>query len=151
MTDDAYAFDQFPRGQLQFKFSRRGFLTALFTGAEVMWGKTDGRKALTLEQLGSYPDDALAEVMPVVTPRCVIFEQDGFVWGQPWGAVGPLRLFPLDSPALSAFNGFNGRNPLGEISADLAATTGWETQHSFDYVRGLFLTLVQIGVCQPQG
>jgi hypothetical protein len=60
-------------------------------------------------------------------------------------------LFLLDSPALLAFNLLNGQNSLAEVSRQVTDKQAWTKQRGFAYVRGLFLTLVQYGLCMPFG
>ena len=150
MPDEQFAFEKFPRGRLQFRLSRRQLWSALSTEFMVVRKEQQGEDTYKLSDLGALPDEALADVIPVVAPGCRISTGDGFVWGQPSAAAKPIQLFPLDSPALAAFNLFNGLTPLSEAAKYLAAATGWESALSFAFARGLFLSLVLAGVCAPK-
>lgn len=150
MSDEPNIFEDFPRGELTFLFDRRAFWSEIKTRLNVMRSQGRGANAYTLAQLGEWPDEELAEIQPVLVPGCHVSGQDDFVCVQLPGAITPKKLFPIDSPALTVFNLFNGLNPLGEISQLLAESTGWEPQRSFAYARGFFLTLVKAGICVPQ-
>lgn len=150
MPHEEFTFEKFPRGRLQFRFSRRQLWSALSTEFMVVRKEQQGEDTYKLSGLGALPDEALADITPVVAPGCRISTGDGFVWGHPPAAAKPIQLFPLDSPALAAFNLFNGLTPLSEAAKCLAAATGWESALSFAFVRGLFLSLVLAGVCAPK-
>jgi hypothetical protein len=150
MSENAFVFDKFPRADLRFPISRRQFWKSIFANWEVFRGKGRGGQAFTLASLGSLPDEQLGTFRPVMVPGCRLSMHDDFVWGQPPTAQRPHKLFPPDSPALTAFNLFNGRLTLGEVSRRMAEQMHWEPAYSFAYTRGVFLTLVQAGICQPQ-
>jgi len=153
---ESFPFGKFPRGNLALGVSRRGFLTALKTEVLVLGGKNEGGLAFKLSELGSWSDQELSEVIPQIKPGSVIQVQDGYVLGyHPETArekfvSKPLILFPLDSPALYAYNLMNGFTTLDQVSSRLADETGWDTIQSFAYVRGLFLWLVWLGICVPR-
>ena len=153
MSDPAerFAFDQVPRAPLPFNVNRRRLFSSLFTEFNVYSGKNEGGTAYKLTDLGIWPDEQLYMLTPAVTASCKISLSGGMVCGQPTGTAKPIQLFPIDSPALSAFNQFNGLTLLGEVSRELAKEKDWEDAHAFAYVRGLFLWLVLAGVCQPKG
>jgi len=92
----------------------------------------------------------LAALVPEVFPDCKITLRDGFVCGTPAQYLQPVRLFPAGFPALTVFNLFNGMDSIAGVSRQAAQQTGWTPEHSFAYVRGLFLYLVQARVCQPK-
>ncbi len=148
-TQKRYTFEDFPRGELTFKITRRQFWSTLVHNFLVFKDKGRGIPAYTLDNLGSWPDGELSGLRPAVVPGCEISVQDGLVWGKPPAARRAIELFPQDSPALVAFNLFNGLTPLREVSRRLGQSTGWGEAHSFAYTRGLFLTLVMAGICQP--
>lgn len=145
-----YAFERVPRAPLRFNVKRRQLYQALFTELGVYSGASEGGTAYKLSDLGIWPDEQVYMLTPEVTAGCKVSLADGMVYGQPRGTPKPLKLFPLASPALAAFNQFNGLTLLGEVARNLAAAQGWEFDHAFAYVRGLFLWLVLAGVCQPK-
>ena len=148
---EKYAFEKFPRRPLVSGVTRRRLWSALTTEFLVYSGQGRGGTAYKLADLGELPDEQLAEVVPEVVPGCEIAVRGGFAWGRPPSARRPIELFPLDSPALTAFNSFNGLTPLGEASVRLAQASGWDEARSLAYVRGLFLCLVMAGICRPGG
>lgn len=150
-ASERYAFDRVPRAPLPFNVNRRHLLSALFTELEVSSGKNDGGTAYKLADLGVWTDEQLYMLTPIVTAGCVVSLQGEMVYGQPAGAGKPIPLFPKDSPALFAFNLFNGLTLLGEVAQQLSDEQSWEVPLAFAYVRGLFLWLVLAGVCVPRG
>jgi hypothetical protein len=74
--------------------------------------------------LSALPDEELATVRPVREPDCKISLRDGLVWAKPTAVIEPLALFPVDAPALTAFNLFNGDHDLQAISQTLVDQTG---------------------------
>jgi hypothetical protein len=150
-SDDRFAFDEFPRKKLSFGFTRRQLWSVLTMNLQVYSGQGEGGSAFKLADLGGLPDHQLAGFTPRVISGCKITVGDGFVWGQPPDADQPVQLFPSDSPALKAFNLFNGQTSLAEVSRCLGQEMGWDEDRSFAYVRGLFLTLVLAHICQPEG
>ncbi|MBX3081895.1 MAG: hypothetical protein KF716_09710 [Anaerolineae bacterium] len=143
------AFDQFPRERLNFVVSRRRFWGALVNTVVAFSGQGDGTPAYGLDALGDLPDEQLAAIVPCILPDCQISVDGGWVNILPPGKKAPTRVVALDSPALTAFNLFNGGNTLADISVDVAEQQCWTPAEAFDYVRGLFLTLVLIGACVP--
>jgi hypothetical protein len=152
MSDPAgqYAFELVPRAPLPFNVNRRRLFSALFTELDVYSGVNDGGTAYKLSDLGVWSDEQLYMLTPQVTAGCQISLSNGLVHGLPQGTLKPLKLFPVDSPALPAFNQFNGQTLLGEVARSLAKDQNWDHAHAFAYVRGLFLWLVLAGVCQPK-
>lgn len=148
---DRFAFEQVPHAALPFNVRRGRLFSALFTEINVYSGKNEGGTAYKLADLGLWPDEKLYMLTPVVAEGCKISLQGGMVYGQPSGTSKPIQLFPVDSPALSVFNQFNGQTLLGEVSRALAHEQGWEVDMAFAYVRGLFLWLVLAKVCAPKG
>jgi hypothetical protein len=150
-NDDAdYAFDKVPRGPLRMTVTRRQFLPAMVTEFLAWSEKDSGKNAFKLADLGTFSDGQLAAVVPVITAGSRISVKDNFVWGQPPKAQRTRRLFPVRSPAAAAFNQFNGERRLDACARNLAQATGWNSERSFAYVRGLFLCLVLVGLSHPR-
>ena len=146
---DLFAFEKFPRGYLNFTVSRRQFLPTLIKDFLVSCERDEGKPVRKLSELGVRPDEELGPLCPRVVPGCKITVQEGMVWGQPPRALRPIRIFPVESPALIAFNLFNGKTPLAQAAEQVAEENGWDADRSFAYVRGFFLWLVLVRVCQP--
>jgi hypothetical protein len=146
---DIYAFDKFPRGYLNFTVSRRQFLPTLIQNFLAISENGYGKPALKLNELGIRSNEEIAQIYPRVVPGCIITVLEDMVWGQPPRDPRPIKLFPLHSPALTAFNLFNATTAIEVAVSKVAEKTGWARDRSFAYVRGLFLWLVLTRVCQP--
>lgn len=146
-----FAFDQVPHGRLALRVSRRGFWSALTAEVLVSGDRRRGSPSFRLADLGEWPDEQLAGLVPMIVPGCEITARDGWVWGRPPRTERSVQLFPLDSPALTAFNLFNGSTPLGGVGQRLAESQGWDPGRGLAYARGLFLCLGLAGICQPTG
>jgi len=149
-TEYAY-FLNFPRRDLVFKFSRRALLQTISMEYKVVEGKARGGKEYKLAQLGSVSDTQMAYLIPHIIPDTHITTRDGSVWGQKEGSNQPKRLFLIEPATLFAFNLMNGRNTLHDISLCLAEEMHWPYDQAFAFNRGLFLHLVQLHFCVPQG
>ncbi|MGD2253198.1 MAG: hypothetical protein PVF70_09830 [Anaerolineales bacterium] len=143
---DPFAFDQFPRGWLQFGVSRRQFLPALLENLKVEGEETSSFK---LSELGTWPDKRLGQLIPQRAPNVRINLKDGWVYGQAPNSSTPFRLFPSNSPALSAFNQMNGKTRVSQIADVVAIENRWPGERAFAYVRGVFLYLVICRICMP--
>jgi hypothetical protein len=139
-----------PRRDLPFKCSRRTFFRALFQEAAVVRGSFKGGQGCRLSELGSLPDDQLAQVRPVLNPDCEILVDQGYVCSRRKKTEATLKLFPAEKENLVVFNMFNGRHDLGEIGSHLAQEMGWDDARAFAHARDLFLSMVQRAVCVPR-
>jgi hypothetical protein len=138
------------RYDLSFTCSRRNLWRALLQEVFVIYGSVKGGQGGRLSELGSLPDDQLAQVRPIVNPDCEIFVDQGHVWSRFKKTEATVKLFPLKPENLAAFNLFNGRHRLGEIGECLSQEMGWDEVTSFAHVRDLFLSLVSRLVCVPK-
>lgn len=148
--DEDYPFEQFRRGELPIKLPRTALLSALLNEISVASGEAKGGLGLKLTGLGSRPDEGLYGLVPFILPGSQVHIAGRFVLGKPPGGERPYRLFSVDSPALVVYNLMNGENALAEIADSLRRHTGWDEARSFAYVRGVFLSLVTIGMAQPK-
>jgi hypothetical protein len=146
---ERYAFELFPRGDLPVAIDRRQALLAVVTQFKVCDGQSRGGNAHRLSGLGSLGDEVLGLLSPALVPGCRIEEGEGLVWARLPGAKRPVALFPADSPARSVFGCFDGSTTIDVLAGRLAAEQEWTQAKAFDYVRGLFLHLVTLGVCAP--
>ncbi len=152
MADDAlYAFEKIPHRRLSIKVNRGKFFSALVAEIQAFSEQADGKTALSLADLGTFPDEEIAAMIPVVVSDCQITLVNNHVYGQPPFTMHPIELFPIDIPALSIFNMFNGMTTIADASQCLALETGWDLDHAFAYTRGVFLWLVLAGICRPSG
>jgi hypothetical protein len=146
----AYPFEQFPRRRLPLGITRDKLWSVIQIELEVSDGLRDGGVAFKLADLGEWPDEKLALIIPLVIPGCKIFIKHNFAYATPPKSHQSIQLFPLSSPAAQAFNTFDGINLLAEIASTVARTNTWDDDHAFAYCRGLFLSLVTLGICQPK-
>ncbi len=147
---DPFDFENYqPHQAISIPISRRGFLSAVVTELKVFNKKADGVLTLKTADLGLLSEEDFNQLKPMVVPGCKIKLKDQMVWATPPAAMEPLVLFPVDAPALTAFNHFNGSNTIAQIRALLIEKTGWVEEKAQAYCRGLFLKLVSMRVCVP--
>jgi hypothetical protein len=139
-----------PRRDLPFKCSRRTFFRALFQEVAVVRGSFKGRQGCRLSELGSLPDDQLAQVRPIVNSDCEMFVDQGDVCSKSKTTETISKLLPAERENLVALDMFDGRHDLGEIGSHLAQEMGWDDARAFAHARDLFLSMVQRAVCVPR-
>jgi len=149
-NNEEYIFENVPRKPLPRPFARSKLLAAFADELTAQSQKAAGKRVLQLSDLGTCPDEELRPMIPIMLPKSKISIKDGFVIGASSMTGKSYRLFPIASPALTAFNLINGFNTLEQISQRLEQETGWEAARSFAYTRGLFLSLVVGGLCMPK-
>jgi hypothetical protein len=139
-----------PRGDLPFICNRRGFWRALLNEALVLSDSLRGTPPFKLSELGSLPDNQLAQIKPIVSPDYRIFVDQGHVCsrGKKSGLV--LKLFPIAKQNLLAFNLFDGKHDLAEIGERVSQEMDWDEAKGFAHTRDLFLSLVRRLVCVPK-
>jgi hypothetical protein len=110
--------------------------------------KSEGHVGRKLSDLGSWADQELLCVIPLIIPGCKIALAGEYLSGT---AVGgrPVLLFPQSSPAYLVYTLFDGVNSLDEIADTVAHQTGWTAEKAFAYTRGVFLSMVMLGLCRP--
>jgi hypothetical protein len=145
-----YEFDKLSDEQMKITMNRRQFFEKFVNEYQVQNARSEGKPVYKLSALRDLLDEQIAQVIPAIVPGCQISESDGFIWGQPPSSSEPIKLFPIATPAYTAFDFFGCMNPLGVIAVQVARTTGLELTQTFAYVRGLFLYLVKLGVCVPE-
>jgi hypothetical protein len=144
-----YPFEQFPRGEIEVATPRRRFLSAIMAEVHVYNTKTSGHVGKKLSDLGSRTDEDLFCVSPVITSGSKIEQKDGYLRGTAPGGRA-IILFQTTSTAMTVFSLFDGVNTLVEIADTLSTQTRWNEEKSFAYTRGVFLSLVTIGLCHPK-
>ena len=148
--EDPFDFENYqPQGNIAIPVPRRGLLSAMISEVKAYNKKVDGAPTLKMSDLGLLPEDEFGMLKPMVVPGCKIKLEDKKVWATPPAAREPLLLFPVEAPALTAFNHFNGQTTIGQICQALSEKTDWPEQKSRAYTRGLFLKLVSMRVCVP--
>jgi hypothetical protein len=145
---NAYDFENFPRGKLPIRMTRRQFFTGLVDEVKA-FSQTDDHPYFRLCDLGGMSNGELAFVIPFPLPGCEIVSQDGYIWGKPAQARTPIRLFPADSRASYVLQQFDSKKNISDASRSLAIQAGWDKQRAFAYVRGVFLWLVLARLYAP--
>jgi hypothetical protein len=112
----------------------------------ILQGKPGGR----LSELGSLPDDRLAQVTPVINPEYEIMVDQTDVWSKHKRTGAITKLFPMEKENLAVFNLFNGSYTLGQVAKNVSQELGWDQAKAFAQVRSLFLDLVSHMVCVPR-
>jgi hypothetical protein len=143
-----YPFEQFPRGEIRFSIPRRRFLADLMAEIHVYNKKSEGHVGRKLSDLGCWADEDLLSVIPMIIPGCTIEPEGEYLSGTPVGG-RPVLLFSMNSPAYLVYTLFDGTNSLDEIADTLAHQAGWVAEKAFAYSRGVFLSLVMLGLCRP--
>jgi len=147
--EDEFPFEQFGRGDLPINLPRRSFFSALLDAISVHNGEMAGGVGFKLTELGSQPDELLYGIIPRILPGSQVHIEHPFVVGKSPDGTRAYRLFSIHSPALVVYNLMNGENALAEIAGELRQHTGWDERRSFAYVRGVFLSLITIGMARP--
>lgn len=144
-----YPFEQFPRGEIQLSTPRRRFLSDLMAEIRVFNHQSDGHVGRKLSDLGSWPDEDLYCVIPIIMSGAKIDSEGEYISATPVGR-HKIVLFSINSPAYLVYSLFDGVNSLDEIADTLARETGWTAEKAFAYTRGVFLSIVMLGLCQPK-
>jgi hypothetical protein len=141
-----------PREDLSFTCNRRTAFRAILQEAAVIGRALKGTPTCRIAELGSLPDEKLAQVKPMVNPGFEINLEQGCVWATYKPKEKPAqKLFAMaEKDHLLAFNMFTGTHTLGEIGRHLAREMAWEETQAFARLRDFFLSLVKLGVCLPK-
>lgn len=144
-----YPFDQFPRGEIHLATPRRRFLADLMAEVHVFNKHSEGHVGRKLSDLGSWSDEELLSVIPMIIPGCKIGIEGDYLSGTPVGGRAVL-LFSINSPAYMVYSLFDEVNSLDEIADTLVHQTGMAVENAFAYTRGVFLSMVMLGLCRPK-
>lgn len=150
MSNDDDIFEHFPRKVLPIPIARSKLFSALADELKAGSEKLDGKRVLSLSELGNCSDDELKVIVPIILPNTNISTKNGYVVGKSSMTGKSYRMFSTSSPAHFVLNLFNGNNTLASISLELANETNRSLEHSFAYTRGVFLSLVIAGLCVPR-
>lgn len=148
--NDEFPFEEFGREKLPINLPRQSVFVALLDEISVFNGEASGGVGYKLTDLGSRSDEELYGLIPFILPGCRVHIEGRYVWGSPPDGSRSCRLFSLNSPALVVYNLINGENALSEITDALRKQTDWEEVRCFAYVRGVFLSLVTVGMARPK-
>jgi hypothetical protein len=147
--NEEYPFEQFPHGEIHLGTPRRKFLTGLLREMRAYKEKGDVHRSKKLSDLGNWSDEELYSVIPMIAPDSKWEVNENNLCGIN-GSKRRIILFSTQSPAFLVYNLFDGSNALDEIADTLSRQMDWPTEKSFAYSRGVFLSLVTIGLCQPK-
>jgi hypothetical protein len=144
-----HPLERFPRRDLSIGISRRKFFMTIAAEFALRANQSLGANAVRIPALGNMPDRDLMDFVPRILPDCQIDIRGTEVWGrlEHWSA--PNFLFHLDELSSFCFNQMNGQNTLETVARAVAEETGLPFERAFALTRGMFLTLVQAGVCLP--
>lgn len=143
-------FSSFPYRELLFSTNRRRFFNGLALEMMGLKSALGGRPVFSLADLGKANTGNLASLVPVIRQDMDYLDDPAEVRCHLRSENRTVTLFKRTAPALSAFNFMNGSTSLAEIAQQLSAEYGWIEHDSFAFVRGLFLTLVEAGICFPK-
>jgi hypothetical protein len=144
-----HPLENFPRQELFLGISRRQFFQTLAVEVELFSRRSEGASGTRISSLGCMADEELYEMIPrmISDGQFTILGQQ--LWGRPMGGRRQVALFDLDELSTFTFNQMNGVNSLSRVAATLVEHSALPYERAFAYTRGLFLTLVQRGVCLP--
>lgn len=138
------------RRGLSFACSRRDFWPALLQEVLVTYKSIKGQPGYRLAELGTLPDEQLAQIKPIINPEYEICVENEYVCCRLQGAQTTRQLFQMNKANLLTFNLFNGQHNLTEISRCLSEQMGWDQDQGFAFAKAFFTALVERMVCVPQ-
>ncbi|HLO30573.1 MAG TPA: hypothetical protein VK249_15625 [Anaerolineales bacterium] len=144
-----HPLEAFPRQELSFRISRKGFFTAIGMELKLRAQGPLEADAVRIPTLGALTDSQLMDFIPRILPGCEIEIRHQAVWGRLEDWSSSNFLFRLDALSSYCFNQINGINSLKAIAEAVAEEAGLPPERAFALTRGMFLTLVRAGVCLP--
>ncbi len=141
---------QAAHSRIRFTCSRRQFWRALLQEAIVSYESARGREGVRLSDLGSLPDEQLAELRPMLSSAYTVTIRSGQVCSRSKATGEVAALFPKAPENLAAFNLFDGRHSLREAGRRVAEEMGWDERRGFAHARELFIALVARQICVPK-
>ena len=138
------------RQGLSFTCSRRDFWPALLQELAVTYKSIKGQPGYKLAELGTLPDEQLAQIRPIINPEYEICVENEYVCCRLKGSETTRQLFQMNKANLLTFNLFNGQHSLTEIGTCLSEQMGWDQDQGFGFAKELFVALVERMVCVPR-
>ncbi len=135
--------------RIRITIPRRALFSVMSDELRVCNQAADGKPVYEIEDTAEMQPEEFALLKPVLSRGAKISLSDGFVWGLPHNGLETLLLFQTNSPALAIFNCFNGKTTIAEITEMTMQSTGWPEEKAAAVVRGLFLKLCEVRICQP--
>ncbi len=143
------SFWDYPYADLSIRIPRRQLFTLLIKELHIFSDDEKNNGSLKLSSLGSMEDKMLEKLIPFIKSENNIFIKDKVIVLDNKSLDEPLKLCCADELSQFVIELFNGKNSIKNISRSLSMHADISLVQSFNYTRGLFLTLVSFGVCVP--
>ncbi|HWS57402.1 MAG TPA: hypothetical protein VN257_02595, partial [Actinotalea sp.] len=128
--------------------TRRLLLPAVLEELLVAVGEYHGVHGFRMGDLRTAPDEVIGGIVPVRAAGCRVFLADGQVCTVD-RAGEQLRLFPVGSFELDAFNACDGQRDVAAVASGVAERWDVSPDEAFDLVRDLVVRLLAVGVLLP--
>jgi hypothetical protein len=134
--------------------SRRALGQHMLAGARRVLGKlqTETTPLRKLQNIESMSFEELQRLGAAIAPGVTIEERERILHAYRTDGEGKVDLgvaMACSPENAAAFALFDGRHTLAEIAGVLAEKTSWDPLRARDHVRGLFVNLLNRGVCIP--
>lgn len=143
------SFWNYPYTDLKIRIPRRQVFSLLLKELHVFSNDEENIGSLKLSSLGSMENRKLEKLIPFINNEGKLFVQNEVIVLYNKGLEEPLNLCYADALSHFVIHLFNGKNSIKNISRSLSKHADISLGQSFNYTRGLFLTLVSFGVCVP--
>ncbi len=143
------SFWDYPYADLTIKIPRRQLFALLIKELHIFSDDEKKNGSLKLSSLGSMENKMFEKLIPFIKSENNIFVKDAVIVLDNKSLDEPLKLCCADELSQFVIKLFNGKNTIRNISRSLSKHAGISSVQSFNYARGLFLTLVSFGVCVP--
>jgi hypothetical protein len=129
--------------------ARRGFFRSIVGRVASIVDEARGIPQYSLKDLGSFTDELIAQIKPMILPNVKIIITNDQVNAQREGSEETCFIFQCKCDNTFVFNQFNGQNTIGQISAEFAKVMSWKEEDAFSYTKDFFLKLVRLKICIP--
>lgn len=141
-------FSRYPYQELDVCIPRRDLVQQVVEQLHIISHAERSASAFKLSDLGLMELGKIKNLVPAILHPYHVVVRDSAICIQErknkW-----VELCAADEYASAALNLFDGKKSIAIISRRLAKTTTMDESQCTAYIRGLFLTLVSCGVCQP--
>jgi hypothetical protein len=143
------SFWNYPYTDLKIKIPRRQLFALIVKELHIFSNDEDSIGSLKLSSLGSMEDKMFEKLIPFINHEDKIYVKNKAIVLYNKSLEEPQELCCADDLSHLVINQFNGNNSIKYISKSLSKNAGISLAQSYNYTRGLFLTLVSFGVCVP--
>jgi hypothetical protein len=143
------SFWNYPYEDLKIKIPRRQLFTLIIKELHIFSNDEESIGSIKLSSLGSMGDKKLENLIPFINNEDKLFVQNEVILFYNKSLEEPLELCYADDLSQFVIKLINGNNSIKDISRSLSMHAGISLIQSYNYTRGLFLTLVSFGVCVP--